>query len=344
MIHAAFRDLVWRRRRYLISVIGCGLVFGMSLLMSGLSNSFGLELDQTIQSLGAKGFVLADGVSGPFSSITPFPETEVPEGAVPMAFLYQAASSKGSPEPLTVALFGLPMGSAAEPQVVSGRERQAGDEVLVNDTSDYETGSVLTIGGLPVKVVGRVDGLSLNGGNPGVVVDLPLVQEHFLSGAPLVTTAVVTGAEPQVPDGLQMGTVAEAREDGLRVVASAKESISFVTWLLWGVAALIIGSVVYLSAIERTRDFAVFKATGTSTSAMGIGLAMQAVILALAAALVGMVLGLALAPTFPMTVSISVTAVLLLLAVALGVGLFASAFGLRRAMSVEPALAFGGAA
>jgi putative ABC transport system permease protein len=77
---------------------------------------------------------------------------------------------------------------------------------------------------------------------------------------------------------------------------------------------------------------------------MGVGLAIQAVILALAAAVFGVLLGLVIAPTFPMPVSIHMSSIGLLLAVALGVGLFASLFGLRRAVSVEPAIAFGGAA
>jgi hypothetical protein len=43
-----------------------------------------------------------------------------------------------------------------------------------------------------------------------------------------------------------------------------------------------------------------------------------------------------------MPVAVSGTAVVLLLVVSLAVGLLASVFGLRRAESVEPALAFAG--
>ena len=64
-------------------------------------------------------------------------------------------------------------------------------------------------------------------------------------------------------------------------------SITIVAVLLWVVAALIVGSVIYLSALERLRDFAVFKAIGVPTRNIAAGLAMQAVIVALLAALVG---------------------------------------------------------
>ena len=79
-------------------------------------------------------------------------------------------------------------------------------------------------------------------------------------------------------------------------------AITFIAVLLWIVAALIVGSVIYLSALERVRDFAVFKAVGVSTRAVLGGLALQAVIVALVAALLGAVLSFGLAPTFPMLV------------------------------------------
>jgi putative ABC transport system permease protein len=342
MIHAAFRDLLWRRRRYLISVVGCGLVFGLSLLMSGLSAAFSVELDQTMANLGAKSFVLPDGVGGPFSGSTSFPAAELPAGVVPMAYLNQTAHGLG--DPVAISVIGVPRGSDAEPGVVSGRALHRRGEVLVDDRSKYATGSTMEIGGIPFDVVGRVSSLSLTGGVLGVVMDLHELQSTVFGGAPLATAGIVTGGAPAMTEGMHAVTTVDAREDGLRVLESAIQSISFITGLLWGVAALIIASVVYLSATERTRDFAVFKATGTATAAMGAGLAMQALVVAIAAALVGVLVGVLLAPTFPMPVAISWGSVGLLLVVALVVGSIASLFGLRRALSVEPALAFGGAA
>ena len=341
MIHAAIRDLLWRRRRYLISVIGCGLVFGLSLLMSGLSAAFGVELDRTIENLGARAFVLPDGVRGPFSGSTPFAADQLPDGVVPMAYLTQTTG--GLDDPVVASLVGVPRGSTAEPAVASGRSLEGRREVLVDDRSPYATGSTVEVGGQPFTVVGRVESMSLTGGLLAVVMDLPELQATIFEGAPLATAGIVTRGAPTLPAGLHSVTAVEARDDGLRVLASANQSINFVTGLLWGVAALIVASVVYLSAMERTRDFAVFKATGTATAAMGAGLALQALVVAVASALTGIVLGLLLAPMFPMPVAIEWRSVVMLLVVALVVGSVASLFGLRRALSVEPALAFGGA-
>ena len=53
MIRAALRDLQWRRRRFVIAMAGVALVFAMGLIMTGLSESFSLEVDRTLDAVGA---------------------------------------------------------------------------------------------------------------------------------------------------------------------------------------------------------------------------------------------------------------------------------------------------
>ena len=113
-------------------------------------------------------------------------------------------------------------------------------------------------------------------------------------------------------------------------------------WLLWVVAALIVGSMIYVSALERIRDFAVFKAVGVSTRSIMAGLALQAVVVALLAALLGAIVSVLLGPLFPMRVDIPTLAFVLLPVIAVVIGLLASVAGLRRAVTVDPAVAFGG--
>jgi len=86
----------------------------------------------------------------------------------------------------------------------------------------------------------------------------------------------------------------------------------------------------------------VFKATGTSTLALVLSLALQALILSLAAAALGIVFANLLAPVFPMRVTVPASVAAPLPLIAVIVGLFGSLVGLRRAVTVDPALAFGG--
>src|SRR6185369_369650 len=145
-----------------------------------------------------------------------------------------------------------------------------------------------------------------------------------------------------VPADLKVMSNEDVKQDVLRPLKAARSSISFVRLLLWLVAAIVIGSVLYLQAMERTRDFAVFKATGTSTAAIGAGLALQAVVLSLASAALAALLALLIAPVFPLNVQIPTSAFVVLPLITVVVGLLASTIALRRAASIQPAMAFGG--
>ena len=82
----------------------------------------------------------------------------------------------------------------------------------------------------------------------------------------------------------------QAIKDLKRPLESASGTVDILTYLMWIVAAGIIGSILYVQAIERTRDFAVFKATGVTGRTLAVGLAFQAIVLALLAAIVAIVL------------------------------------------------------
>lgn len=348
MIHAAVRDLFHRRRRYLISSFGCALVFAMSLVMTGLSAAFGVEWQRTVEALGAEGFLTPAQLSGPFTGASPFEAERLPDGAAPLAFAVQTATATGTTasEPVTVAMMGVQAGSTHEPRVSGGRQLSGTGEVLASNRSPFGVGDRVRISGRSFEVVGTLAELSVNGGMPGVVVSLADAQEILFRGLPLVTAGIVAGDVGAVapPSGLQVQTAAAATEDALRLLASARRSIDFVKVLLWVVAALIVGSVTFLSVIERLRDFAVFKAIGTSAGSIAAGVVLQAVALALVSSLLGAAIGWLIAPAFPMPVAISATATVLLPALGSAVGAVASLFGLSRVLRVEPALAFGGAA
>jgi putative ABC transport system permease protein len=85
------------------------------------------------------------------------------------------------------------------------------------------------------------------------------------------------------------------------------------------------------------------KATGASNRSLLVGLALQAIVLSVLAAVVAAVLARLLSPGFPFDVRITPADYATLLLVAVIVGLAASGAGLRRAVKVDPALAFGGA-
>ncbi len=345
MWQATLRDLQWRRRRFMIAITGTALVFAMTLLLSGLSASFTLETDRTLKAIGGDVWVVKEGASGPFTAFSPVPETDAERvasvdgvtEAQPIIYLHQTVGD----EPKDINLFGVVPGALGEPAVSKGRGLQGPGEALADSTLGSDVGETVQMAGRDYEVVGVTKHTTLNGGIATMFITLDDAQT-LLGGNPIASAIVATGVPTAPIDGLRVMTLDEARTDLLRPLKNASQSIDFVKILLWIVAACIIGSIVYLSAMERTRDFAVFKATGTSNGALGAGLALQAVILAIAAAVLASVIAILLAPVFPLPVEIPTSAFVILFGIAIVVGLLASLAGLRRAVKVEPALAFGG--
>lgn len=340
MWEVALRDLVWRRRRYLVSLAGTALVFAVSLAVTGISDAFPVEVERTFDALGAEVFVVPEGVAGPLTGSQPFDPAQLPEGTAPMAYLIQSADPE---DPQMVATFGLEPGRS-EPQVSEGRQLSGPDDALVGDAAGLEVGDPLEISGRRLEVVGVVDDLSLNAGMAGVVVPLATFQQAFLGGSELVMAGIGGPTVDDVPEGFRMVDRDEAREDALRILADATSTINLVKVLLWVVAALIVGSVLFVSVTERTTEVAVLKAIGTATRSLAGGIALQAAVLAGGSAVVGVLLALVIAPLFPMPVELSWVALAGLPAVGVVVGLGAVGVALRRAVRIEPALAFGGSA
>ena len=122
---------------------------------------------------------------------------------------------------------------------------------------------------------------------------------------------------------------------------SSTQTVTIFNTLLWLMAAGIVATMVYLTALERSRDIAVFKAMGTSNGRLFGDMAVQGLVLALAACFVGAFVSLALAKVMPFGVETPGRAYVELAIVGVAVGLLAAFIGLRRAVHVDPALAFG---
>ena len=347
MLLAALRDLQWRRKRFAIAVIGAALVFSMGLLMSGLSNTFTVEIDRTLTQSGGEMWIAPTGAAGPFSAGINIPLDELnAAGGLPGversdAVVFTRTVAEVDSGPVDVNLFGVVPGGLGAPAASDGQAPLASGELMAASRL-ADVGDEVVILGRRFLVVGTVDRASLIAGSPSVFVVLDDAQEMLTNGQNLASMIVATGPEPTLPSQLTAFDRDQTEADLARPLKNATQSIDFIRTLLWMVAALIVASVIYLSALERTRDFAVFKATGVPTRAIGAGLALQAVLIAVTASIVGALLALVIAPKFPMDVVISKGSLMFLPLLAIVVGIVSSVVGLRRIAQVQPAVAFGG--
>lgn len=336
------RDLQWRRRRFAIAVVATAVVFALALLLSGVSTSFDNEIRRTVNSFHADAWLISSGGFGPFTGPTAFPasrtaevgRTSGVEQADPVAILRATTTT---PSTRNVNVIGVVPGGVGAPR---GQRLRSG-EAVADKSLGLHAGDRLDLNGTSFRVVVVSKGLTYFAGIPNVLVPLADAQRLGFGGARLATAIVTEGAPRTPPEGLSMLSNHDVEVDLARPVHQAKQTISLIRWLLWAVAAGIIGAMVYLSALERGRDFAVFKAIGLSTRSVFVGLVLQAVLLALASAVLAVGIEFAMAPASALSVEISAADFLLLPLVALVVGVLASLVALRRAVRVDPALAFG---
>jgi putative ABC transport system permease protein len=347
MMRSAFRDLQWRRRRMLIAVLGTSLVFAITLVLTGMSNGFEVEAQRLVDGLNADTWAVRSGAAGPFLGQMPFPERALDEvaamrgvtDATPMVF---GRKTVGHPA-RDVNIFGAGGRGLSASQLDEGRHVAGRGEIVVSTRLGARLGGEIVVSGKRFKVVGRVRAWTAVAGVPNVLVSLQDAQEVVFGGMPLVSAVAVHGNPGATPNGIELIDNARAKADLLRPLGNGKSAITLVAYLLWIVAAAIVGSVIYVSTLERARDFAVFKATGTSSLSIVGDLAVQAIVLSIVAAAVGAVVATLIAPKFPLPVVVPPSAYLLLPVAAVFVGVVASGFGLRRAVTIDPALAFGSA-
>ncbi len=348
MWRVTLRDLQWRRRRFVIAIVGTSLVFAMTLVLTGLSNGFRVEADDTVDALGFDTYVVRSGPAGPFIGSPPFPQSEIammarlPGVANAVPLVYTATTVPDGDSTRNVNVFGAPADGQGMPTVASGRTPSGPDEAAVSSILGAGVGDDLEIGSRTTRIVGIVDDSTALAGQPNIFLTVDGAQRMGFSAQPIVTSVGILGRPDQVPAGYRTIDRAGAVADLMRPMTAAVSAISMIAILLWVVAALIVGSVIYLSALERTRDFAVLKAVGVSTRSVLAGLCVQAVIVAVVAAVLGGLVSLVLGPLFPMRVIVPISAYLLLPVVGVVIGLLASVAGMRRAVTIDPALAFGG--
>jgi putative ABC transport system permease protein len=351
MIRIALKDLQWRTRRVVIAVLGASVVLALALVMSGLSAGFDNESTRTVSLARATGWVVDAGGTGPFLQPSPLNAEKVKaivdsvgaDHAAPILFGRQSVLDKSRNRLAThehVNLVGAEPGRLGSPTVHDGNGLSGNGQAVVDASLGLKVGDQVVLGGRPFAIVGRVKGARLLAGVPNAYISLVDAQGLAFGGRNLAT-AVVVDRPIDAPVGTKVLTNGEAKIDGLRPVVNAQKTIALVRSLLWLVAALIVGSVMYLSALERTKDFAVLKGMGARSSSLVGSLSVQAAVLGITSAVVGSALALLLAPLFPLHAEIPLSAFVLLPFVAITIGLLASIGAAKRMFSIQPALAFG---
>ena len=280
------RDLQHRATKLAAVIVGTAVVLTLLFLITGLVEQFQREPRETIAALGADLWMVRDGASGAFTSAAISPASVADEvtgtDASPVVIGRETVTADG--ETVDVVVIGYEPDGIGEPGLPDGELPSAPREIAIDDSAGVAVGETIELGGTIYTVSGRTDGTTMFAGMPIVFLPLESAQAILYREQPLAAAVLLDGEPSALPDGYHTLDNEAIAVDALRPLDGAISSVNLIRFLLWFVAALIIGTMSYLTALERLRDMAVLKAVGASTRQLATSIAVQGAIVALLAA------------------------------------------------------------
>lgn len=336
------RDLGHRFVRFVVVVVLAAVVFALLFVMTGLVEQFNREPYDTTAAIGGSAWVLAEGVTGPFTASSTLPIQAIDaldaEVKAPVVAARSSLGHDGSNEEIVV--IGHLPDSLGQPPIASGRAVSGPGEIVLDSSLDIAVGESVEVAGQPFDVVGLSDDTTILAGIPLAFMALDDAQQLVFRSTDVVSGFLVDGTVGDLPEGAELIRADDVAADTLKPLDGAISSIELVRALLWIVAGIIVGSVVYLSALERQRDFAVLKAVGVSNRTLLASVALQAVLIAALAVVIAAVVQMFVTPVFPLRVRVPDRAFWQLPLLAVIMALLAALAGMRRVVRSDPALAF----
>ncbi|MFN8027575.1 MAG: FtsX-like permease family protein [Acidimicrobiia bacterium] len=339
------RELQFRSRRALVAVLVSALVFGIAVASEGIKRTLANEPSEFVDSFGADGWVVRRDAS-PFTTIAVLPDSLAETLAdtpgvksVHPILTGRATILSGTKD--NANLIGYDLGDGPGPKLSEGRAPKGDKEIAITSGAGVGVGDTIVTTAGTFDVVGKLDGMRYNASAPTILMSFAGAQKAVLNGQPFAMGFAVQGEPKSLPKGTAFTTNAEAADDLGLTIKAATKTIDFIVLLTWIVAAGVIGAIVYLAALEQTRNFAILRATGSTGGLIVGSLLVQSLAIAISAAVLSVPLALLLRMGMPMPSTLNASSFLRILIVGLLIGGIASIAAVRRALRVSPAEAFG---
>lgn len=346
MIAVSLRDLMWRRRRFAMVIVVAALAFGLALVMTGIVNQLAREGDNTVELFAADQWIVAAGVSGPFTS------TQVLDAGLAGEIADRPGVEAASPilvgrttlDERDVNIVGYDPASTMLPgKVIEALDAAAGPGAIADSGLGRQVGDTVELGGDSIPIVATVDDTRFFFSAPTVFLPIDDVQRLLFAGQDVASAVVFRGDVAGVPAGVTVLSNDDVGADFDRVIKGTADTIGIVNLLLWMMATGTVAAIVYVGVLERTKDFATLKAVPASNRSLLAGLVAQTAVVSLCSAVLAVLVCQAISPIFSFPVSVPVSAYVQLPVIAMTVGMLASLAGIRKITRIDPTLAFGGA-
>jgi putative ABC transport system permease protein len=158
--------------------VGTSLVLAMTLLLTGLSNGFRVEANNTVDALGFDVDLAKAGPAGPFIGSPPFPESEVAaveriSGVISAAALvFTTTTAPDGNSTRNVNMFGVPAQGPGMPAIATGRAPSSVDDAAASSTLGRTVGDQIEIGSRSMRIVGIVEDSTALAEQPNVFVTM----------------------------------------------------------------------------------------------------------------------------------------------------------------------------
>lgn len=368
------KDMRYRRARVVLTALGIIVLISLILLLGGIMNGMRIQARQYVASTGADVWISAEGSGGAFIGFSMVVEEYMaflnsaqglaPDSASPLVFAQARPTVRGKSTKAIVV--GYKLGKLGGPKhTIDGRMFTASNfedyrpedpvpyEVVVDEKMGLEIGEQITLGNEKVKVVGKAESRMFVLDTPLLFMDVRIAQKILFGNTPHVNMMIAkTGVNQQpaqVATGLDSLETIEARTLNQTLndiiayyVDEPMKAVQFLRVMLWVAAGILVGMITYVTMLEKTQEIGVLKAVGASDYyVMGL-LLKQVVLISAVGVLLGFILSYVFAAAAPIFVAINFVESIIVACISFIVCCGSGYLAARKAIEVDPMIAFRG--
>ncbi len=368
------KDMRYRQARVVLTALGITVLISLILLLGGIMNGMRIQARQYVESTGADLWISAEGSGGAFIGFSLVVEEYmaflnagqglVPNSASPLVFAQARPNIRGKSTKAIVV--GYTLGKLGGPkQAIEGRmftpskfedyrpENPAPYEVVVDEKMGLEIGQQITLADEKVRVVGKTKSLMFVLDTPLLFMDIRLAQKLLLGNTPHVNMMLArvhaNFPVPEVSSQYDAFETIETRTLKQTVgniieyyVDEPMKAVQFLRVMLWVAAGILVGMITYVTMLEKTQEIGVLKAIGAANGYVMALLLKQVALMSAVGVGLGLLLAYIFAAAAPIFVAINFVESIIVTCISFVVCCGSGYLAARKAITVDPMIAFRG--
>jgi putative ABC transport system permease protein len=225
--------------------------------------------------------------------------------------------------------------------------------VVIDEKMGLEIGEQITLGNEKVRVVGKTRSLMFVLDTPLLFMDVRIAQKILLGNTPHVNMMIAKVNEnfpvPEVSSQYDAFETIETRTLNQTVgniieyyVDEPMKAVQFLRVMLWLAAGILVGMITYVTMLEKTQEIGVLKAIGAANGYVMALLLKQVALMSAIGVILGLILSYVFAAAAPIFVEIHFVESIIVACISFIVCCGSGYLAARRAITVDPMIAFRG--